>query len=84
MAEELRDCRFKLAPQADDDMAALAAAKGCEKAELLREAVDLYLADENRKAHEYRVFLRMRTVQGVVGESSGSLQGKPYPSQGGT
>jgi predicted DNA-binding protein len=72
MALELKDVRAKLDPEMHEELSALAAAKGREMGELLREAVQLYLADENRKAHEYKIFLRMKSVQGVDGESSGT------------
>lgn len=73
VAEELRDVRAKLGSQAHEDLAALAQAKGRDMGELLREAVELYLIDEVRKAHEYTVFLRMKSVQGRSGAAPGSV-----------
>jgi hypothetical protein len=72
MAEELRDVRAKLSSQAHEDLSALAQAKGRDMGDLLREAVELYLADETRKAHEYKVFLRMKSVQGADGAEQGT------------
>lgn len=64
VAEPLKDVKAYITPQAHKDLSALAHAKGCHIGELLRAAVDLYLADENRKAHEYSLFLRMKSVKG--------------------
>lgn len=72
VAEELRDVKANITSQAHKDLSALAHAKGCHMGELLRAAVELYLADETRKAHEYKVFLRMRSVQGIDTESRGT------------
>ena len=72
MAEELQDVRAKLSSQAHKDLSALAQAKGRDMGELLREAVDFYLADETRKAHEYKVFLRIKNVQGADGAERGT------------
>lgn len=72
MAEDLKDVRAKLGSQAHEDLAALAHAKGRDMGDLLREAVQLYLADETRKAHEYKVFLRMKSVQGIDGAERGT------------
>jgi hypothetical protein len=73
MAELLKDVKANISSQAHKDLSALAHAKGCHIGELLRAAVDFYLADEMRKAHEYKVFLRMQSVQGNDTESRGTV-----------
>jgi hypothetical protein len=72
MADELEDVRAKIDSQSHKDLSALALAKKVGMGDLLREAVELYLADETRKAHEYKVFLRMKSVQGIDGEERGT------------
>jgi hypothetical protein len=75
VSEELKDLRAKVSPQAHMDLCALAHATNRDVGELLREAVDKYLADENRKAHEYKLFLRMKTAQGNDRENPNSVVG---------
>jgi hypothetical protein len=76
MAEDLKDVRAKLDPQVHADLSALATAKRTTPGDLLREAVLMYLADEERKAHEYKVFLRIKNGQGSSGEVPGIAPGE--------
>ena len=73
--QDWKDIRARLDAESHAELSALALAKSRDMGDLLREAVILFLADENRKAQEYRIFLRIKNSKGVVTESSRSPAG---------
>ena len=83
VAEALKDVSLPkayLGTRTHKDLAALAHARNTSMGELLREAVEFFLADEKRKAHEYGVFLRMCTsVKGNEEESTRDSKGMTTP-----
>lgn len=74
MALELKDVRAKLDPEAHRILSALAISTGRDMGDLFRDAVDLYITDEIRKAHAAKVFLRMLGSEGTAGERMGTTE----------
>ena len=72
MALELKDVRAKLDPEAHRKLSAIAITHDRDMGDLIREAVDLYIAEEIRKAHVGKVLLRTLSIQGVDGEEQGT------------
>lgn len=71
MAEDLQDVRAKISRQAHEELTALSQATGREMGELLRQAVEIFIAGERQKAHEYSLFLRMMRPKGNSGDDTG-------------
>ena len=74
MALDLKDVRAKLEPDAHRKLSALSFATGRDMGDLFRDAVDLYIKDEIRKAHAAKVFLRMLGSEGTDGDCAGTAE----------
>jgi predicted transcriptional regulator len=68
MSLELKDVRAKLDPDAHRKLSAIAVATEREMGDLIREAVDHFIAMELRKAHAGKLLLKILKDQGVGGE----------------
>lgn len=73
MSLEPKDVRAKLDPEVHRKLSAIAVTQQRDMGDLLREAVDQFIAEEIRKAHLGKLLLRVLGEQGTGGESSGSL-----------
>jgi predicted transcriptional regulator len=69
MSLELKDVRAKLDPEAHRKLSAIAVATEREMGDLIREAVDLFIAKEIRKAHAGKLLLKILKDEGFNGES---------------
>ena len=72
MALDLKDVRAKLDPDAHRKLSAIAITHNREMGELIRAAVDLYIAEEIRKAHAGKLLLRTLNIQGMDGDGEGT------------
>lgn len=61
-----RDLRAKISAKADQALAAVAHARGCEKQELVREVLDAWA---DRVVHEAKVVLRYQASEGEPGRA---------------
>jgi hypothetical protein len=64
MTAELRDLRAKISPRADQVLAGLAHARGCEKSELVRTILDEFA---DKILHECSVVQTFATSEGKPG-----------------
>lgn len=72
MALELKDVRAKLDPEAHRKLSAIAITHEKDMGDLIREAVDRYIADEIKKAHVGRLLLRALNDQGLQRAEQGT------------
>lgn len=72
MALELKDIRGKVDSDTHRRLSAIAISQGRKIDDLFREAIELFIKEEIRKAHEGKVLLRILGDEGAGGETKGN------------